>query len=84
MARGPKKARSHRAFLEAERLRGADVRCLWALWAGGHVERHALVLFERFESGVLNRRKVREYILAAAVRCDETEAFLFVEPLYRT
>ena len=59
----------------------SDLGGLLPLRAIGHLERDALVFFERLESSVLNFRDVREKILAAAVGRDEAVALRVVEPL---
>jgi hypothetical protein len=50
-----------------------DVDSLVAFLAGRDVERHFLVFLQAFEAIALDRREVREQILAAAVRCDKAE-----------
>src|SRR5256885_2164172 len=61
---------------------GADVGGLRPLLALGHLELHPLVLGECLEAGALDLAEVDEQVLAAAVRGDEAEALLLVEPLH--
>src|SRR5215467_6365737 len=83
---GAKKARESRASLIASpRSRDRpDVGRLLTLGAGRDVEGHLLVLLQRLEAALLDRREVHEEILAAAIRGDEAIAFCIVEPLDRT
>src|SRR4051794_5105015 len=59
----------------------ADVLRLRALGALRDVERHLLVFLQRLEAAALDRREVREEVLAAVVGRDEAEALGIVEPL---
>src|SRR4051794_85240 len=61
---------------------GAHVRRLGALLASGDLELHALVLFQRTVAVRLDGREVDEDVGRAAVRRDEAEALLAVEPLH--
>lgn len=61
-----------------------NVRCLFALRAGRHFERNALVFFQRLETIGLDRGEVCEEILAAFVRSDEAETFGVIEPFNST
>jgi hypothetical protein len=63
---------------------GADVRRLLALGAGGDVEVDALTFGEGLETLALDRGKMGEEIIAAALRGDEAEALGIVEPLHGT
>src|SRR5712671_2058637 len=63
---------------------GLDVDRLIAFRARGDIEGHLLVFLQGLETAALDRREVREQILAAAVRSDEPEALGIVEPLDRT
>src|SRR6188472_4133139 len=63
-------------------VRRADVRCLRTLRAGADVERDALAFLQRLEAPFLDRREMREKILATVFRRDEAETLGFVEPLH--
>src|SRR5438552_6978986 len=80
------KSPAARAFFSACGLLrdGLDVDGLVAFRPGGHIERHLLVFLQGLEAAALDRREVREQILAAAVRGDEPETLGVVEPLDRT
>jgi len=65
-------------------LDSLNVRCLLALRACGHFERHALVLLQGLEAIRLNCREVSEQIFAAFVRSDKAEALCVIEPFYDT
>src|SRR5262245_56451922 len=80
-----KKARlSGLFFIAPSRSRDRpDVARLLAFGTGRHVEGHLLILLERLEAAVLDRREMREEILAAAIRRDEAITFCIVEPLDR-
>src|SRR5436190_5945950 len=62
-------------------LHRPDVRRLLPFGAGRDVEGYLLVLFQALESRALDRRKMREKVLAAAVGRDEAVALRIVEPL---
>src|SRR3954453_22674400 len=62
----------------------ADVRRLRALRTLRDVERDLLVLAQRLVARALDRREMREHVLAAVVGLDESEALLVVEPLHRS
>src|SRR5260370_4326256 len=67
-----------------QRLQRFDVGRLLALGSGFHVEADLLVLLQRFETTLsANFREVREQVLVAVVRRNETKAFRIVEPLDR-
>ena len=51
------------------------------LGPGRDLERHLLVLVQALVAVALDRREVREHVLAAVVRGDESEALAVVEPL---
>src|SRR5687767_4095830 len=77
-----KKARSRGPlFVPLPRLHGPDVGRLLALGAGRDVEGHLLVFLQALEARALDRREMREKVLAAAVRRDESVALRIVEPL---
>jgi hypothetical protein len=59
-----------------------DVGCLLALRAGGDIEADALVLRQGLEAGRVDRREVREQVVAAVIRFDEAEALGVVEPFH--
>src|SRR3954467_13496629 len=61
---------------------GANVRRLGALLALGDVELHTLVLVQRAVAVGLDGGEVDEDVGSAAVRRDEAEALLAVEPLH--
>ena len=65
-------------------LHRGDVSRLQTLRAVLDFERHALVFLQRLEALGANFREVREQIVTAGVRLDETEALGVVEPLYDT
>src|SRR5688500_12682464 len=58
-----------------------DVFRRWALLALHDVELDFLAFGQRLEAAALNRRVMHEAILGAALRRDETETLLIVEPL---
>src|ERR1044072_6906328 len=60
----------------------ADAGGLGALLALADLELHALVLVQAAEAGALALRVVHEDVSATAVRGDEAEALLGVEPLH--
>src|SRR3990172_1235716 len=69
-------------FIASPRSRNRpDVGRLLAFGASRDVERHLLVLLQRFEAAVLDRREMREQILPAAIRRDEAVTFRVIEPL---
>src|SRR5258705_12004387 len=63
---------------------GLDVDRLIAFRAGGDIEGHLLVFLQGLETAALDRRQVREQILAAAIRSGEAEALGIRELLNRT
>jgi hypothetical protein len=58
-----------------------DVLGLWSLLTLAHLELYPFTLIQRLEPRSLNRREVNEAILAAAIRGDEPEPLLGIEPL---
>src|SRR6185503_6132452 len=78
-----KKARVRGPFFlfRLPRLHRPDVGRLLALGPGRDVEGHLLVLLQALEARALDRREMREKVLAAAVRRDESVALRIVEPL---
>jgi len=66
------------------RLRSLDFCRLLALGAGDDIKADALVFLQRLEAASLDRREVREEILATAVRRNKTKALGVVEPLNST
>src|SRR5690606_5311123 len=66
-------------FVSLER---ANVRCLHAFGAAGRIVFDALVLLQRLEAAAGDGGEMCEQIVAAALRADETETFLVVEPLH--
>jgi len=62
-------------------LHRLDVRRLVALRPGGDVEGNLLPVLQALEARTLDRREMREQVLAAAVRSNEAEALRIVEPL---
>src|SRR5688572_8439566 len=66
----------------AARLERLDVRSRRTLLALRHVEGDLLALLQRFVATALDRAVMREQILAAIVRGDESEALRIVEPLH--
>jgi len=67
------KAGRSRLALRADSLQRLDVRGGRALLALRHVERDLLAVLQRFEARALNRAVMREQILAAVIRRDESE-----------
>jgi hypothetical protein len=65
-------------------LNRLDVDSLVAFLAGSDVERHFLVFLQALEAIALDRREVREQILATAVRSDKAETLGVVEPFNGT
>ncbi len=65
-------------------LGGLDIRCLLALRASRHIKSHTLIFLQGFETAALNRGEVREQIVAAIIRLNESETFSVVEPFYST
>lgn len=63
---------------------GADIGCLLALGPSGYIKRNLLVFPEGFEPLPLDGREVREQILTASIRGDETKTLCFVKPLNST
>src|SRR5687768_14929606 len=61
-----------------------DVRRLLALRAVRDFERDLLAFLQRLESLTLDRREMREQVLAAVIGLDESETLRIVEPLDRT
>jgi hypothetical protein len=61
-----------------------DVDSLVAFLAGSDVKRHFLVFLQAFEAVALDRREVREQILATAVRSDKAETLGVIEPFNGT
>lgn len=61
-----------------------DVGGLIPLGAGGDVEGDFLVFAKALVSLALNRREMREEVLAAAIGRDKAEALAVVEPLNGT
>jgi hypothetical protein len=59
-----------------------DVGSLLALRAGGDFEADALVFRQGFEAGRVDRREVREQIVAAIIRLDEAKTLGIVKPFY--
>jgi hypothetical protein len=51
---------------------------------GYDLERDLLSLIEAMHSGAFDGADVHEHILAAVIRLNEAEAFLAIEPLYRS
>src|SRR5215467_9647226 len=64
-------------------LDGLDVLHLRALRPLRDLEADLLILFQRLEPASLDRREMREQVLAAAVGSDEAEPLRIIEPLYR-
>src|ERR1700733_7958425 len=60
----------------------ANVVRLRPLRALLHVELDLLSVSKGPHAGTLDRRLMAKYVLAAAIRRDESEALRFVEPLY--
>ncbi len=61
-----------------------DIRGLLALRTLLHLEAHSLIFLQRFEAAALNLRIMREQVVSALVRRDETKTFYVVEPLHCT
>ena len=68
----------------AEGLHRLDVRGLLALGALFHVKADFLAFLQRLEALGLDIGEVREEVVAAVVRRDESEALCIIEPLYCT
>jgi hypothetical protein len=80
-----KKARLPGLFFQSTLLiKRPDVRGLIAFGSGRDVEGNLLVFLQAFEAVALDRREMREEILAAVIGSDETEAFGVVEPFNGT
>ena len=65
-------------------LRDLNIRSLFTFGSCRHVERNLLVLFERLEASRLNRREMREKIVATAIGSDKAKTFSVVKPFNRT
>ena len=65
-------------------LNDLNVRSLFTFGSRRYVERDFLVLFERLEAGRLNRREMREKIVATAIGSDKAKTFSVVKPFNRT
>src|SRR4051812_26169303 len=65
-------------------LQRLDVCCGRAFLALRHVEGDLLAFLERLEAGALDRAVMREEILAAVIRRDESKTLRVVEPLNGT
>src|SRR2546422_601749 len=77
-----KAARAAFQFLDLELPRLLDVGGLLSLGPLHHVEADFLAFLEGLEAGHVDRREMREQVLAAVVGRDETIAFRVVEPLH--
>ena len=66
------------------RLQNLDVRSLFTLGAGDHVERDLLVLLQGLETRPLDCGMMRKKVFATTIRADETKTFRIIEPLYCT
>lgn len=68
-------------LLRSVRLfQGANIRRLFTLGTGGHVEGNFLVFLECLETARLNCGKVRKQIVAAVIGGDKTKTLRFVKP----
>ena len=65
-------------------LNDLNVRSLFTFGSRRHIERDFLVLFERLEASRLNRREMREKIVATAIGSDKAKTFSVVKPFNRT
>jgi hypothetical protein len=65
-----------------EQLDRTDIAGFFALRALAAFERNALVFGQGFEAATLNVLKMREQVVAAAVRGNKSKTLWFVEPLY--
>jgi hypothetical protein len=65
-------------------VHGADIGGLFTLGSGSHIKRNLLIFPEGLEPLPLNGREMREQILAAVLRGDETKTLCFVKPLNST
>src|SRR5688500_6093293 len=82
----PEKQKAGRSRLSGSvrPLQRLDVRRRRALLALRHVEGDLLAVLQRLEAGALDRAVMREEILAAVIRRDESKTFRVVEPLHGT
>ena len=85
-ARRRKKTPDKPGFSQSEglSLRDLNVRSLFTFGSRRHVERDFLVLFERLEASRLNRREMREKVVATAIGSDKAKTFSVVKPFNRT
>ena len=63
------------------KLKRANLRCLRAFWPFFNFELHILAFVQAAIAATFDCRKMSEYVSAAFVWSNETEAFIGVEPL---